>query len=75
MSLLDVGEVLLLWDRLLGYQDLSLLSVLAAAIFVYRSEKLLTATGLDDVKDMFSDGSVLQVVPILQTFLWPEGVK
>ena len=73
VGLLDVGEVLNLWDRVLGYQDLSLLPVLAAAIFVYRSELLLTATSMDDVKDMFSDGTVLQVVPILQTFLWPNG--
>ena len=47
--------------------------MLAAAVFVYRSEMLLTATSMDDVKDMFSDGTVLQVLPILQTFLWPNG--
>ena len=70
VGLLDVGEVLLLWDRVMGFEDLSLLPMLAAAIFVYRSEKLLTATSLDDVKDMFSDGCILQVVPLLQTFLW-----
>ena len=59
-----------LWDRILGFEDLSLLPILAAAIFVYRSEKLLSATSLDDVKDMFSDGSILQVVPLIQTFLF-----
>ena len=70
VGLLDVDQVLLLWDRVLGFEDLSLLPILAAAIFVYRSEKLLTANSLDDVKDMFSDGSILQVVPLIQTFLF-----
>ena len=70
VGLLDVDQVLLLWDRILGFEDLSLLPILAAAIFVYRSEKLLSATSLDDVKDMFSDGSILQVVPLIQTFLF-----
>ncbi|KAH8066794.1 hypothetical protein JL720_12647 [Aureococcus anophagefferens] len=69
VGLLDVDQVLLLWDRILGFEDLSLLPILAAAIFVYRSEKL-SATSLDDVKDMFSDGSILQVVPLIQTFLF-----
>lgn len=74
VGLLDVEQVLLLWDRLLGFEDLSLLSVLAAAIFVYRSEKLLGAANLDEVKDIFADGAALQIVPLLQTFLWPEGL-
>ncbi|KAH8069450.1 hypothetical protein JL721_5752 [Aureococcus anophagefferens] len=37
VGLLDVDQVLLLWDRILGFEDLSLLPILAAAIFVYRS--------------------------------------
>ena len=74
VGLLDVEQVLLLWDRLLGFEDLSLLSVLAAAIFVYRSEKMLGAANLDEVKDIFADGAALQIVPLLQTFLWPEGL-
>jgi len=74
VGLLDVEQVLLLWDRLLGFEDLSLLSVLAAAIFVYRSEKLLQCSSLEEAREMFQDGAVLEVVPLLQTFLWPEGL-
>ena len=74
VGLLDVEQVLLLWDRLLGFEDLSLLSVLAAAIFVYRSEKLLQCSNLEEAREMFQDGAVLEVVPLLQTFLWPEGL-
>jgi hypothetical protein len=63
---------LLLWDRLLGFEQLSLLSVLSAAIFVYRSHPLLNASDLNDVRDIFSDGSMLKVVPLLQHFLFPS---
>ena len=68
---LEVDQVLLLWDRLLGFEQLSLLSVLAAAIFVYRSNPLMHATDLNDVRDIFTDGSMLRVVPLLQHFLFP----
>ena len=73
VGLLDVDQVLLLWDRLLGFEQLALLPVLAAAIFVYKSELLLTATKLEDITDIFSDGAMLNVVPLLQHFLWPEN--
>lgn len=72
VSLLDVEQVLLLWDRILGFDSLLLLPVLAAAIFLFRSEQLLAATTADDVNDMFADCSLLPVVPLLQHFLWGQ---
>lgn len=38
---LEIDQILILWDRLLGTMDLTLLAVLATAIFVYRSPDLL----------------------------------
>ncbi|KAJ1456701.1 hypothetical protein M885DRAFT_439393, partial [Pelagophyceae sp. CCMP2097] len=73
VTILDVAQVLLLWDRLLGFDDLRLLPVLAAAIFVYRSKTLLTATTPDEAKEMFADGSTLDVAPLLQHFLFSSG--
>ena len=29
---------------------------------------------LEEAREMFQDGAVLEVVPLLQTFLWPEGL-
>lgn len=66
VPILDVDQVLLLWDRVLGFDSLLVLPVLAVAIFVYRSERLLSATSTDDVNDMMSDCSMLAAVPLLQ---------
>jgi Rab-GTPase-TBC domain len=41
VTLLEMDQILHLWDRLLGYRDTNLLAVMAAAIFVYRAEPLL----------------------------------
>ncbi len=54
MSILDVEQVLLLWDRMLGYKEdrkgLELLSVAAAAIFIYRKSELKMAKTEKDVE-------------------------
>ena len=31
-------------------------------------------SALEEAREMFADGAVLEVVPLLQTFLWPEGL-
>lgn len=72
VTLLDVEQVLLLWDRIHGYGTLNLLPILAAAIFVFRSEQLLQATCKRDVEDVFHDCSLLKAIPLLQVFLWPD---
>lgn len=41
VNLLEIDQLILLWDRIIGYMDVTLLSVLAAAIFVARSEPLM----------------------------------
>ena len=41
VGLLDVEQVLCLWDRIVGYMDLMLLPVAAVAIFLDRAEPLL----------------------------------
>jgi hypothetical protein len=46
VSLLPPTQVLMLWDRLLGYMDLTLLPILAVSIFMFRSETLLSVSAL-----------------------------
>ena len=73
---LEVEQVLLLWDRVLAYDDLALLPALACAIFVLRGELLLGASNAEQVKAAFVDlGARLKVVTLLQTFLFPEVLK
>ena len=69
-----VEQTLLLWDRILGFDDLELLPILAAAIFVYRAKWLLQANEPAHVKRLLAEaGPSLKVVPLLQLFLHDHG--
>ncbi|CAM9296703.1 unnamed protein product, partial [Hapterophycus canaliculatus] len=63
--------VLLLWDRLLGYDSLDLLAVLAASVLVFRADLVLQVSDAAAVMEIFSDGRQLEVVPLLQAFMFP----
>jgi hypothetical protein len=43
--------LLLLWDRILGFDSLEPLPLLAAGVFVFRGPDLLCATSVDDVSE------------------------
>ena len=62
-----------LWDRIIGFDDLELLPVLAAAIFVYRAKWLLQASEPAHVQRLLADATGLRVVPLLQLFLADHG--
>lgn len=40
VNLLEIDEILHLWDRLLGYMDTTLLPITATAIFLHRADML-----------------------------------
>jgi len=67
---LENDQVLCLWDRLVGFGDLVLFPVLAVAIFHFRSQALLEATTSAAVDEIFEDTSRLNVVALLQQFLF-----
>ncbi len=46
---LEVKEVLLLWDRVVGFDCLELLPVLAAAIVVFRAQSVRLATRAEQI--------------------------
>jgi len=75
VSLLPPDQVLLLWDRIIGFDDVTILPVLAAAIFVYRSREILQTTDPQRAVEIFSDGSELRVVVLLQNFMFPMPVE
>ena len=69
---LPVDQILCLWDRVLAFgpqHGLMLLPVLAAAIFVFRSTTLMSASDIQDVKDILGDPTRLKVAVLLQHFL------
>ncbi len=70
-TLLDVEETLNLWDRIIGFDDLRILSVVAVSIFMFHSETLMGASNLQEVKQILS-GKQLKVIPLLQCFLFQD---
>ena len=82
---LNVGETLNLWDRILGYDSLELLPILAVGTIMFRSGFILESTSVEEVEAIFegqqvgddSDrgssrgGDRLKVVPLLQSCLFP----
>ncbi|TRY71361.1 hypothetical protein DNTS_008143, partial [Danionella cerebrum] len=43
---LSTDQLLLLWDRILGYDSLEIVAVLATAVFAFRAENLMEVTSL-----------------------------
>lgn len=64
------AQVLALWDRLLAADSLVLLAVLAAAVVRLRSSTLLLAADGADVRAIMADIRVVQVVPLMQHYLF-----
>ncbi|OQR90646.1 hypothetical protein ACHHYP_05346 [Achlya hypogyna] len=70
-GVLEIDQVLLLWDRVIGYDSLEILPIFAAALFNFRAQDLLLVIRAEDVKDLFSEALEILVLPILQQFLFP----
>ena len=68
-------EYFQLWDRILGYNALELLSVFAAAILILKSPTLVGLSDPHDVKYYLSDLSGIQTVSLLQLALFSVDKK
>lgn len=67
---LSTDQLLLLWDRILGYDSLEIVAVLAAAVFAFRAENLMEVTSLTSAEAVLADLSTLKVMPLIQIFLF-----
>ncbi|KAJ3258460.1 hypothetical protein HK103_003582 [Boothiomyces macroporosus] len=52
VGILDCDQVLLLWDRIIGYDSLDILSLTAVAIFDFRRDFLLNCKSRSEVMVM-----------------------
>ncbi|CAK4755700.1 hypothetical protein LEN26_019247 [Aphanomyces euteiches] len=68
---LEIDQVLLLWDRVVGYDSVEIIAILAAALFTFRSHDLVQVTKYEEAKDLFTEALEIQVMPLLQQFLFP----
>ncbi|KAM9501058.1 TBC1 domain family member 19 [Clarias gariepinus] len=71
---LSTDQLLLLWDRILGYESLEIVAVLAAAVFTFRAENLMEVTSLASAEAVLADLSTLKVMPLLQIFLFATAI-
>ncbi|XP_025088277.1 TBC1 domain family member 19-like [Pomacea canaliculata] len=65
-------QVLLLWDRILAFDSLEILSVLCVAIFCFRKTNLMKVTTFSAAEAVLADVTTLQVIPILQLVLFSK---
>ncbi|ESO89527.1 hypothetical protein LOTGIDRAFT_234336 [Lottia gigantea] len=63
-------QVLVLWDRILAYNSLEILSVLAVAIFSFRKTNLMKVQTFNAAEGVLADLTTLQVVPLIQLTLF-----
>jgi len=64
--------VFLIWDRVIGYDSLEMIALVAAALFIYRGDAIMKTTSLEEIEDLFYDMSHIKVIPLLQHFLFVE---
>ncbi|KAJ3296579.1 hypothetical protein HDU79_006201 [Rhizoclosmatium sp. JEL0117] len=70
VGVLDVEQILLLWDRIIGFDRMEILSALAAAIFVFRRERLLEAKTEKELEVALSDLATIKIIPLLQHYFF-----
>ncbi|KAJ8008054.1 hypothetical protein DPEC_G00100790 [Dallia pectoralis] len=71
---LSTDQLLLLWDRILGYDSLEIVAVLAASVFAFRAENLMEVTSLASAEAVLADLSTLKVMPLIQIFLFATAI-
>lgn len=69
-GVLDIDQVLLLWDRIIGYDSLELIAIFAAALFHFRSSELEHVASREEADELFTELIDIQVVPLLQDYLF-----
>jgi len=62
------NQLLALWDRIVAFDSLEILPVLAVSIFLFRKGNVLTVTSETAIESIFSDISSIKVIPLLQQF-------
>ena len=69
VGILEVDQLMILWDRVIGYMDTNILGIFAASVFVYRADSLLVCTSATMAEKILSEHTRIKVIPLLQFFL------
>mmetsp|Transcript_40046 Transcript_40046/g.38580 ORF Transcript_40046/g.38580 Transcript_40046/m.38580 type:complete len:315 (-) Transcript_40046:21-965(-) len=74
VGFLEIDQVFLLYDRILGFESLEILPIMAAALFVFRANLILNCSNQEEFEELFADLSQIKVVPLIQHFLFAIGI-
>lgn len=66
---LQPQELLILWDLILGYDSLEILSLLAIIILSFRKESLMQVSTIENIEAVLADLSSIKVLPLIQLAL------
>ena len=72
---LEIDQLYLLWDRIVGFENLEILAILAASIFVFRANLILNCSNQEEYDELFYDLSQIKVMPLIQHFLFAAGIN
>jgi hypothetical protein len=61
----EVDQLYLIYDRIIGFESLEILPILAAAIFVFRANMILNVQSQEEFDELFYDMSQIKVVPLI----------
>lgn len=75
MGVLEVDQLYLIYDRILGYESLEILAIMSAAIFSFRANLIINCASFEEYDELFIDLSQIKITPILQHFLFAAGVN
>ena len=67
---LEVEQLFQLFDRLLGYNDLELLPILAASIIISKKNEIVKARSSIEIEKIFKSLSWVKAIPLIQSFLF-----
>jgi len=70
IGMLDIEQILLLWDRIIGFDSLELIPIAAACIFLYKKEALLNISTVNEIKNVFADNNSIKIIPLIQYYLF-----
>lgn len=60
------SQLLELWDRILAYNSLEILSIFAAGVFLYRKQNIISVGTKGQIENILDDLTSIKVVSILQ---------
>lgn len=62
---LEVDQIYILWDRMLGFESVEIITILAVSIFVFRANHILNCSNKQEYDELFTDLSTIKVLPLL----------